>query len=395
MNQPSIEMRGASKRYTKYDDQPMLATSLLRLRSRSKRSQLWALRDIDLVAEPGESVGVIGRNGAGKTTMLQLLAGVTAPTTGSVIVRGRIAPLIAVGVGFHPELSGRENVYINGSILGLTRAEIDRRFDEIVDFSEIEKFIDTPVKFYSSGMAVRLGFAVAIQAEPDVLLVDEVLAVGDIAFQWKCFDRMVEVRRSGTTIAVVTHNLSAVTKLCDRTLLVNQGSIVFEGDTTEAVSRFHQLVEERRSMDDEDVVSNGDGVIESVELFDEQGSPTGLVDAGQTVVVRAAVRFDAPVVDPVFSFVVRNDKNQGVYSENSMARLTTGSFGVGDRCVYEARFDARLATGNFSVLVSLLSADLGEVIDGPRTATFYCSGRKSVRGADLGADFELHRTVAP
>lgn len=395
MTVPSIEMRGVSKRYIKYDDQPMLATSLMRLRARSKRSQLWALRDVDLIAEPGECVGVIGRNGAGKTTMLQLLAGVTAPTVGSVAVRGRIAPLIAVGVGFHPELSGRENVYVNGSILGLSRSEIDRRFDSIVDFSEIEPFIDTPVKFYSSGMAVRLGFAVAIQAEPDVLLVDEVLAVGDIAFQWKCFDRMMDIRRSGTTVAVVSHNLNAVRKLCDRTLVINQGQVVFEGETNSAISTFHQILGEDREIDDEESVTGTAGVIESVELFDEKGQPTGLVQAGDTVVVRAAIRFDQPVEDPVFSFVVRSEKGVGVYSENSKQRLETGSFQPGDRCVYEISVPVRLATGSYSAMVSMVSTDLSEVLDGPRQASFYVAGRDSVRGADLGAEFRLHRTVFP
>lgn len=392
MNLPAIEMRGVSKRYTKYDDQPMLATQLMRLRSRSKRSKLWALRDVDLVAERGECVGVIGRNGAGKTTMLQLLAGVTAPTSGSVAVRGRIAPLIAVGVGFHPELSGRENVYVNGSILGLNRAEIDRRFDSIVDFSEVEKFIDTPVKFYSSGMSVRLGFAVAIQAEPDVLLVDEVLAVGDLAFQWKCFDRMMEIRRSGTTIAVVSHNLNAVRKLCDRTLLVNEGRVIFEGETIEAISRFHQLMDEHREMD-EDATTSSVGVIESVEVFDEGGHPTGHLESGDTMVVRASVRFYEEVVDPRFSLSVRTATGVGLYSDVSGDGVVSGSFGAGETGVCEIRMEARLGTGSYQALVSMVSNDRTEVLDGPRLTTFYVSGRPGLHGADLGADFSLERHV--
>ena len=172
MTDPIIRLAGVGKRYLKYEDEPMLLTRALRLRHRTRRSQLWAVRDVSFELHPGDSVGVIGRNGSGKSTLLQMLAGVTSPTEGTITVGGRVAPLVSVGVGFHPELTGRENVYVNGTILGLSRAEIDARFDAMVEFSGIEAFIDTPVKFYSSGMYVRLGFAVAVEAIPDVLLVD-------------------------------------------------------------------------------------------------------------------------------------------------------------------------------------------------------------------------------
>src|SRR5438105_3898304 len=181
----------------------MLVTAALQFRNRTRRSRLWAVRHVDLDVAPGECVGVIGRNGSGKSTLLQMIAGVTAPTEGSVAVHGRVAPLISVGVGFHPELTGRENVFVNGAILGMSRSTIEQRLDDIVEFSEIAAFIDTPVKFYSSGMAVRLGFSVAIYAHPEVLLVDEVLAVGDLSFQLKSYERMMEIRQSGTTILVV------------------------------------------------------------------------------------------------------------------------------------------------------------------------------------------------
>src|SRR3954447_323733 len=230
MNGSAILMEKVGKCYTKYEDAPMLAHSIKHVLRRGSRSKLWAVRGVDLEVKASECVGIIGRNGAGKSTLLQMVSGITAPTEGRVRVRGRIAPLISVGVGFHPELSGRDNLHVNGAILGLSRAEVNRRFDEVVSFAEMDSFIDTPVKFYSSGMIVRLGFSMAIHSTPDVLIVDEVLSVGDIAFQMKCFDRMKEIREDGTMILVVSHNLSAIRVFCDRAVLLHQGSPYFEGE---------------------------------------------------------------------------------------------------------------------------------------------------------------------
>jgi ABC-type polysaccharide/polyol phosphate transport system ATPase subunit len=226
--EPTILASAVGKRYVKFDDQAQLASRRARFRTRSRRTEHWALRHLDLQVAEGQTVGLIGRNGSGKSTLLRMLAGVTAPTEGRVAVRGRVAPLIAVGVGFHPELTGRENVYVNGSILGVPRRVIDARFDAIVDFADIETFIDTPVKFYSSGMFVRLGFGVSMFADPDVLLVDEVLAVGDFAFQLKCFDQMKLARENGTSIIVVSHALNAIRMLCEHTLLLDDGAMRYD-----------------------------------------------------------------------------------------------------------------------------------------------------------------------
>ncbi len=189
-------------------------------RWRPRRTETWALRDLDLQIERGETVGVIGRNGSGKTTLLRLLSGVSAPTTGRLRVAGSIAPLIGVGVGFHPELTGRENVFVNGRLLGMSERQLRDRYDAIVDFSEIGDAIDMPVKYYSSGMFLRLGFSVAIHTDPEILLVDEILAVGDIAFQLKCLERMREVQARGTTIVVVTHNLHSLDQIAPRTVVL-------------------------------------------------------------------------------------------------------------------------------------------------------------------------------
>src|SRR6202011_3679487 len=188
-------------------------------------NEIWALRDVSFEVKQGEVIGIIGRNGAGKSTLLKILSRITEPTTGRVRLKGRVASLLEVGTGFHPELTGRENIFLNGAVLGMTRAEIQRKFDEIIDFAEVEKFLDTPVKRYSSGMYVRLAFAVAAHLEPEILVVDEVLAVGDAEFQKKCLGKMQEVSRGGRTVLFVSHNMSAVARLCSRGMLLHSGRI--------------------------------------------------------------------------------------------------------------------------------------------------------------------------
>jgi lipopolysaccharide transport system ATP-binding protein len=202
------------------------------------REEFWALKDVSLEIKRGERVGIIGRNGAGKTTLLKLLSRITEPTSGRIAIKGRVASLLEVGTGFHPELTGRENIFLNGAILGMTKAEIKRKFDEIVDFAENDKFLDTPVKRYSSGMYVRMAFAVAAHLESDILLVDEVLAVGDAQFQKKCLGKMEDVGKEGRTILFVSHNMPAITRLCSKAILLNEGRIVKNGDCYQVVSDY-------------------------------------------------------------------------------------------------------------------------------------------------------------
>jgi len=205
---------------------------------RPSREEFWALRELSFEVKQGDRLGIIGRNGAGKTTLLKLLSRITEPTTGRISIKGRVASLLEVGTGFHPELTGRENIYLNGAILGMTKNEIRRKFDEIVEFAEIEKFLDTPVKRYSSGMYVRLAFAVAAHLEPEILLVDEVLAVGDAAFQKKCLGKMEDVSKEGRTILFVSHNMPAITRLCSKAIYLRQGRIVKNGDSYQVVSDY-------------------------------------------------------------------------------------------------------------------------------------------------------------
>jgi lipopolysaccharide transport system ATP-binding protein len=202
--------------------------------------ELLALNDVSFTVEQGEVLGIIGRNGAGKSTLLKILSRVTSPTTGKVKVKGRIASLLEVGTGFHPELTGRENIYLNGAILGMSRKEINRKFDEIVDFAEVEQFVDTPVKRYSSGMYVRLAFAVAAHLEPEILLVDEVLAVGDAEFQKKCLGKMSDIAEQGRTVLFVSHNMAAIQQLCSRTIVIMKGSICYQGQNKSAIENYFQ-----------------------------------------------------------------------------------------------------------------------------------------------------------
>jgi len=209
--------------------------------ARATREDFWALRDVGFAIAPGEVVGVIGRNGAGKSTLLKILSRITEPTEGRVTLCGRVASLLEVGTGFHPELTGRENIFLNGAILGMSRAEITRKFDEIVAFADVERFLDTPVKHYSSGMYVRLAFAVAAHLEPEVLIVDEVLAVGDAEFQKRCLGKMRDVSKSGRTVLFVSHNLAAVKSLTARGIVLNEGRVVFDGGSAEAIDLYMGL----------------------------------------------------------------------------------------------------------------------------------------------------------
>ncbi len=248
---PMIEVKSLSKQYrlghsvrhtaTLRELMMRAVTSPFSKRTEPKKvseSHFWALKDINFEVGAGEIVGIIGANGAGKSTLLKILSRITDPTEGSVRLRGRMASLLEVGTGFHPELTGRENIFLNGAVLGMRKAEIKAKFDEIVAFAEIDKFLDTPVKHYSSGMSVRLGFAVAAHLQPEILIVDEVLAVGDMAFQKKCLGKMSEVSKTGRTVLFVSHNMAAVENLCQRGIVLKQGQVIFDGDVKLAVGQY-------------------------------------------------------------------------------------------------------------------------------------------------------------
>jgi ABC-type polysaccharide/polyol phosphate transport system ATPase subunit len=238
----AVEIRNVSKVFTiKHNPSPNLKVRFLGMfsaRNRETAEQFWALRDVDLIVRKGESVGLVGPNGSGKSTLLRVMAGIFPPTSGDLVVRGRVAPMIELGVGFNPELSGRENIYLNTSLYRLSRRETDAIYHQIVAFSELEQFIDTPVKNYSTGMYARLGFSVAVHLDPEILLIDEVLSVGDERFQAKCVTRMDELRHRGTTIVLVSHSAETVERMCDRACLLLHGRKIVEGAPTTVIEEY-------------------------------------------------------------------------------------------------------------------------------------------------------------
>lgn len=270
----------------------------------STKEEFWAVKDISFEVKQGEVVGIIGRNGAGKSTLLKILSRITEPTCGRVFLKGRVASLLEVGTGFHPELTGRENIFLNGAILGMTRQEITRKFDEIVAFSEVEKFIDTPVKRYSSGMYVRLAFAVAAHLEPEILIVDEVLAVGDAAFQKKCLGKMKDVSGEGRTVLFVSHNMGAIESLCQKGMLLHKGSINFLGSVQEALSKYAS----QNSGSTTGFVNFSGGTfqrrgaqiyasLKSLSLLDDEGNAAEILRMGQAACFRLEIEFKRTSLD--------------------------------------------------------------------------------------------------
>ena len=294
---PAITVEGLSKRYRIGQYHGAYATlrdsindAFSRVRHRELKQhyeEIWALRDVSFEVPEGSVLGIVGRNGAGKSTLLKILTRITTPTDGRAVLQGHVGSLLEVGTGFHPELTGRENVYLNGSVLGMKRREIARKFDEIVDFSGVHGFIDTPVKRYSSGMSVRLAFAVAAHLEPEILLVDEVLAVGDAEFQRRCLGRMEELSSTGRTVIFVSHQMQAVSQLCDRALQLDGGRIVDEGPAPEIVARYLQTVGgsgSERVWSDLATAPGGRFVrLRSVRVVNEAGETTDAVDSRSSV----------------------------------------------------------------------------------------------------------------
>jgi lipopolysaccharide transport system ATP-binding protein len=273
----------------------------------------WALRDVNFEVRPGEVIGLIGRNGAGKSTLLKLLSRITEPTSGRVELRGRVLSLLEIGTGFHQELTGRENIYLNGAILGMTRREIERKFDDIVAFAEIEKFLDTPSKRYSSGMYIRLAFAVAAQFEAEVLLVDEVLAVGDAAFQKKCLDRIAALARSGGTVIFVSHNMGTVTSICQTALVLDGGRLIARGEAREQARLYLNLLGERSAVDlagRTDRGGNGVARLSDVRLLDSQGRSVEHALGGEPLTIRLGYRAERPLASAEVHVWLCNEQGQ-------------------------------------------------------------------------------------
>ncbi len=325
----AIDAKGVSKQYRLGEQQAAYGTlresmshavkRLTRQERRPRHEDVWALRDVSFQVAEGEVLGIIGRNGAGKSTLLKVLTRITTPTAGRVEVRGRVGSLLEVGTGFHPELTGRENIFLNGAILGMKRREITERFDAIVEFSGVERFIDTPVKRYSSGMYVRLAFSVAAHLEPEILLVDEVLAVGDAEFQRRCLGRMEELGSTGRTVLFVSHALPAVAQLCDRALQIDSGVIVADGPAADVIATYlHQThgAAAERTWPDEAAPGNDLVRINSVRFCPHEGMPPGIADVRRPIGIDIGFRV-LREGKPIFPKIKVLDK-EGVIAFNAM-----------------------------------------------------------------------------
>ena len=316
----AIEVRDISKRFRIYRERPTSLKQRL-LAGRIKADDFWALRDVSFEVPQGASLALIGHNGSGKTTLLKVIAGILRPTSGMVRQRGRIAGLLELGAGFHPELTGRENVYLNASFLGLSRKQTERVYDDIVDFAELTEFMETAVKFYSSGMLVRLGFACAVHTDPDVLLIDEVLAVGDEAFQARCLDRVAAFQKDGRTIVLVTHALDMVRQICDEAVMLDHGRIRAIGDPDEVVrelrlSILHHDLEYAREEGSKEIE------IVSVTLLRGAYPIDGPLSPGDTVTIQLDLRTNQPVEDPVVSFALHDGTNRFVFGGDTASQGT-------------------------------------------------------------------------
>ncbi|MDH7474364.1 MAG: ABC transporter ATP-binding protein [Anaerolineae bacterium] len=298
-----------------------LALNLLHRRGNGRREEFWALRDVSFEIAPGETVGVIGPNGAGKSTALKLISRIIEPTSGNIEVNGRIGALLELGAGFHPDLTGRENIYLNGSILGLSRTEIRRKLDDIIGFAELERFIDVPVKHYSSGMYMRLGFSVAAHTDPQILLVDEVLAVGDAAFQRKCLERINDLRRQGVTVLFVSHSVDTVRSLCNRVLWLNEGHLVADDSAEAVVQRYleHSWGREGDAGPGGDEHRWGSGKIRivRVRLLDGEGRERQQFRTGEPLGVEMQYRAERRVERPVFGLAIHRSDGVHITGPNS------------------------------------------------------------------------------
>lgn len=386
MDDVAIRLEHVSKRfrlgenYTALRDLvPAMARRIVRRPAkRSDESRdFWALKDICLEVREGEALGVIGHNGAGKSTMLKHFAGIMTPTTGRMTVNGRLSALIEVGAGFHQDLTGRENVFLNGVILGMSRAEVARKFDQIVDFAGLAPFIDTPVKRYSSGMYARLGFSVAAHLDPDVLVIDEVLSVGDFVFQQKSLQKMRSIAKGGATVIFVSHNLKAVSELCPRAILLDAGSIVADGPTSEVMQSY--LDREREKMSE---VRDTEVAIQSVVLRGVDGSAVRF-GPGDKAWVDVTFRANQPCENIAVALAIVDESLSQVFNTSS-ERLEGRSFSLrqGETITLTFELVMHLANGTFHLGVALFRYDLDREFDRVLpAATFFVASEIDVRGS--------------
>jgi ABC-type polysaccharide/polyol phosphate transport system ATPase subunit len=348
----AIVAAGVSRRFRVYPQRNVTLKEAIVRRRQLRREELWALRDVTLEVHPGEAVGVIGRNGSGKTTLLRLIAGIFKPTTGRLAVSGDVGSLLGLGAGFHPDFTGRENVYMNGAIHGLKRSYVRDRIDEIVGFAELEDFFDVPVRTYSSGMYMRLGFSVATHLDPDILLLDEVFAVGDEAFQRKCFGKILELRARGKTILFVSHAAPAVERVCERAVLLVEGRLVEDGPARDVIAQYQRILASEEAAAARHAWGTGEAEVVGVRIEGGEGEERRQFVSGSPLVVRLRVKV-APGIAPPRVAVEFRDANGGLLGASE---AMTQELGWADGTVREVSFEIPrlpLSDGLFRVSVSV------------------------------------------
>ena len=369
----AIRVRDVSKRFVIRKEKSLKERLVNLGRSRLHKSDFYALRDISLDIKRGTTIGLIGPNGSGKSTLLKTIGGIMSPSTGHVQHRGRVAALLELGAGFHPDLTGRENVYLNASILGMSKEETDAQLADILEFSGIGDFIDTQVKFYSSGMYVRLAFSVAVHVDPDILIVDEVLAVGDEPFQRKCMDRIREFQLQGKTIVLVTHSMEQVAQLCDRAIVLEKGNVVFDGEPGQAIRRLRSDFEEARLQhvaETEVEPVSAPAVITGVQLKTTSGTDVDTLESGSGLVVEVALAVVSPMDDWVVGVGIETALGQVVFS-TSTRRMGTPSEEISGESVFRFEFESlALGKGQYAVWAMFGTVAGGEVSRLPQAASF-------------------------
>lgn len=364
----TIAVTNLGKAYKQYPSRWSRLAEWLSPRHEARHALKWVLQGINFTVKPGEAVGIIGINGAGKSTLLKMITGTTQPTTGSVQIIGRVAALLELGMGFHPDFSGRQNAFMAGQLLGYRVEDMARLMPEIEAFAEIGDYIDQPVRVYSSGMQMRLAFSVATAYRPDVLIVDEALSVGDAYFQHKSFDRIREFRKRGTTLLIVSHDKAAVQSICDRAILLNAGKLAMEGEPEAVMDYYNALLADHQNQTVKQEVTEGgkvqtisgtgEAVVAEIALLNEDRNPIEMIDVGQSVTLRVVVETKTLIDRLVFGYSIKDRLGQVVYGTNTdLKEQPVSDIPAGSRVVYEVAFPVNLGPGTYSIQTALHSTD--------------------------------------
>lgn len=364
----SIRVSKLGKAYKQYDNRWSRLAEWVIPGAAPRHRLKWVLQDISFQLAPGEAVGIIGMNGAGKSTLLKMITGTSQPTTGSVVMTGRVAALLELGMGFHPDFTGRQNAYMAGQLIGLGVEEITALMPQIEAFADIGDYIDQPVRVYSSGMQMRLAFSVATAKRPDVLIVDEALSVGDAYFQHKSFDRIREFQKLGTTLLIVSHDRAAIQSICDRAILLDRGGIAKQGSPEEVMDYYNAIIAEHEHSGVEQVTTadgrvqtssgSGEATVTDIVLEDENGAPVEVVNVGAAVSLRIRVRVNAPLPRLVLGYMIKDRLGQQMFGTNTHHMAAPlESVGAGETIEYRFRFPLNLGPGSYSITTALTSSD--------------------------------------